>query len=533
MKKIFIILISLSVFLALTACGKNIENVLPTGGIGTEMETTTPSGSNTETTIPVHIHEYADKTIAATCTEDGYTSHICACGDSFTDSKTAATGHSFGEWYTTKEPTTSENGSAERQCTNCDEKETKVLGKLIDNHQHNYTSVITTPPTCTAAGTTTFSCSCGDTYTEPISKLSHNYSDIITNPTCTDGGYTTHTCSVCGDSFRDSNTNALGHSWTNATCTTPKSCSLCSLTDGSATGHNWNTATCTTPKTCSKCEKTEGTALGHSWNAATCTMPKSCSKCGKAEGSATGHNWSDATCTTPKTCIRCNATEGNATGHSWDAASCTTPKTCSKCRITEGSPTPHSWCEATCTTPKMCSQCGRKEGSATGHNWTDATCTTPKTCSKCATTEGDAIGHKYSGGKCTVCNKIQPYYRTEKLLDDYMGVKIYYTGIDQYSNLFYIHLRIENTTDEFVTIQIRDEKVNGHSNIVACSEDVAPNQTKTTSILVVAFSGSPSLHDFGEDVVKYIEFNFHVIFSERTEDKYYTSPNRIVLYPYQ
>lgn len=54
--------------------------------------------------------------------------------------------------------------------------------------------------------------------------------------------------------------------------------------------HNWKAATCTTPKTCTKCGKTEGSALGHSWKEATCTKAKTCTRCGATEGSAKGHN---------------------------------------------------------------------------------------------------------------------------------------------------------------------------------------------------------------------------------------------------
>ncbi len=46
----------------------------------------------------------------------------------------------------------------------------------------------------------------------------HNYTAAVTAPTCTAKGYTTHTCS-CGDSYIDSYTNALGHSYTNGVCT--------------------------------------------------------------------------------------------------------------------------------------------------------------------------------------------------------------------------------------------------------------------------------------------------------------------------
>jgi hypothetical protein len=61
--------------------------------------------------------------------------------------------------------------------------------------------------------------------------------------------------------------------------------------------HNWKDATCVTPKTCTKCGATEGTALGHNFNAATCTDPKTCSVCGITEGTALGHNYVDGFCT--------------------------------------------------------------------------------------------------------------------------------------------------------------------------------------------------------------------------------------------
>lgn len=49
----------------------------------------------------------------------------------------------------------------------------------------------------------------------------------------------------------------------------------------------------------------------HSYVAATCTTPKTCSTCGDTIGSAKGHNWVDATYTAPKTCSICKITEGN------------------------------------------------------------------------------------------------------------------------------------------------------------------------------------------------------------------------------
>ena len=40
----------------------------------------------------------------------------------------------------------------------------------------------------------------------------HSYTADVTAPTCEEKGYTTHTCN-CGDSYRDSETAAIGHQW--------------------------------------------------------------------------------------------------------------------------------------------------------------------------------------------------------------------------------------------------------------------------------------------------------------------------------
>jgi len=112
----------------------------------------------------------------------------------------------------------------------------------------------------------------------------------------------------------------------------------------------------------------------HTYQDATCTAPKTCTKCGATSGSAAGHSYKDATCTAPKTCPKCGATSGSAAGHSYKDATCTAPKTCSKCGATSGSAAGHSYKDATCTAPKTCSKCGATEGSALGHNYVDGVC---------------------------------------------------------------------------------------------------------------------------------------------------------------
>ena len=65
-----------------------------------------------------------------------------------------------------------------------------------------------------------------------------------------------------------------------------------------ACNHIWNDANCETPKTCTVCSATEGKSLGHSWKEATCESPKTCTVCSATEGSAlTDHLYKDGKCT--------------------------------------------------------------------------------------------------------------------------------------------------------------------------------------------------------------------------------------------
>ena len=82
------------------------------------------------------------------------------------------------------------------------------------------------------------------------------------------------------------------------------------LLTGCGCKHEWLAATCETPKTCTLCQLTEGEALGHSWTGATCETAKTCSVCQKVDGEPTGHKWEDATTEAPKTCSVCQKTEG-------------------------------------------------------------------------------------------------------------------------------------------------------------------------------------------------------------------------------
>lgn len=71
-------------------------------------------------------------------------------------------------------------------------------------HEHQYSANLTTNPTCTEEGVMTYTCSCGDSYTEPYPKLEHQYEKEITREaTCAEEGETTYTCTLCGDAYTE------------------------------------------------------------------------------------------------------------------------------------------------------------------------------------------------------------------------------------------------------------------------------------------------------------------------------------------
>lgn len=168
--------------------------------------------------------------------------------------------------------------------------------------------------------------------------------------------------------------------------------------------HEWKEATCTDPRTCSLCQKTEGNPLGHVWQDATCLKPKTCSVCSATEGKALGHNWQDATCDTPKTCLRCEKTEGKSLDHSWAAATPTAPKTCERCKLTEGSPLqPCDACEN--SGKSECSDCNEGIAKCTQCKGTKtlfcSNCAGEKTIT-CTSCKGSGRGVEQSK-KCSGC----------------------------------------------------------------------------------------------------------------------------------
>ena len=146
-----------------------------------------------------HVHSYTEQiTKEPSCTEAGVKTFTCECGDTYTE-EIPATGHSYTENVVA--PTYEAEGYTEHTCTVCgDSYRDNFVPKL--EHTHSYTEQITKEPGCVEPGVKTFTCECGDTYTEEIPAIGHNYTEQITQePTCTVPGVKTFTCANCGDTY--------------------------------------------------------------------------------------------------------------------------------------------------------------------------------------------------------------------------------------------------------------------------------------------------------------------------------------------
>ena len=334
---------------------------------------------------------------------------------------------------------------------------------------HDYTSEITTTPTCNTKGVMTFTCiMCGHSYTETIPSIDHSYNaKVTTAATCTKAGVMTYSCSACGDKYTEV-IPAAGHSFDNGKCT------VCGIADPNC-DHSYTSKITTAPTctaegvetfTCSKCGNSYNVILGakgHSYTskvttAATCTKDgvktNTCSACGDKYTEvipATGHKYSNGKCTV------CGNADPNCS-HSYSskvtiAATCLTDGvktyTCSKCGdvYTEAiAATGHSYvdevvapsCENNGYTRHRCVNCGEyglntDPVNPLGHDETAVvtppTCTeegyTTYTCNRCGQVRTwyvtQPTGHSYVAGKCTNCGDVDANYKLNYYLVGYIN----------------------------------------------------------------------------------------------------------------
>ena len=84
---------------------------------------------------------------------------------------------------------------------------------------HSYTASQELAPACTTGGVMRYTCSlCGDSYTQAIPALGHDWNQTVLAPTCTEEGCTVSECRRCHEIKVADETPALGHSYENGVC---------------------------------------------------------------------------------------------------------------------------------------------------------------------------------------------------------------------------------------------------------------------------------------------------------------------------
>ncbi len=225
-----------------------------------------------------HTHEFGEWTItkSATCTENGLEERYCNCGE-HESRQIPASGHSFDEWSIDISATCTNEGVEKRYC-GCGASESRPLSAT----GHNFgTWKVDVAATCTNEGVEKRYCDCGESESRPISATGHNFGawKVDVTATCTKEGIEVRICN-CGEKESRA-TDKTSHKYGNWTVVKKATCTI----DGT------EEQTCT----CGK-KQTRTIKAGHTWEDATCTSPKKCTVCGETTGEALGHTTDDGTC---------------------------------------------------------------------------------------------------------------------------------------------------------------------------------------------------------------------------------------------
>lgn len=212
---------------------------------------------------------------------------------------------SFVGWYTDEDYTK----RVEKLTINNTTDNMILYAKWSDSHTHSWDSgVVTKQPTCTEAGTKTYTCtSCGKTKTTEIAATGHQHTEIRNKKeaTCKAEGYTGDTyCTDCETKVSSGQAiPKIDHTWDNGKVTTEATCehtgvrtytcSVCGETkeeETPKTDHTYDDGTVTKKPTC----------IETGIKTYTCTV---CQKTKTEEIPATGHQHTEIRNKKEATCI--------------------------------------------------------------------------------------------------------------------------------------------------------------------------------------------------------------------------------------
>ena len=283
-----------------------------------------------------HEHSYTTSVTAPSCTEQGYTTYFCECGDSYTDNFINAFGHEFTNYVSDNNATCTENGTETATCNHTDCQKTNTRTQEHSAFGHEFTNYeYNNDADCEKDGTETAICNnnCGesDTRTKTGTAFTHSYGDWVS----IGNGQHKKTCSN-----DNSHTVIESCSGGTATCTEKAVCKDCNVAYGSVK-HTYNqkiaenkylktSATCDSKAiyfySCSCGDKGTttfeyGSALGHSYGDWVSIGNGQHKKvCANNSSHVITENCSGgtATCTEKAVCAHCKTVYGDFLEHSYD-----------------------------------------------------------------------------------------------------------------------------------------------------------------------------------------------------------------------
>ena len=374
-------------------------------------ETCSRCDHTTYVEIPATGHNHVPAVTEPTCTEKGYTTYTCHCGDTYVADEADALGHDIVN-HEAKAPTCTEVGwNTYETCSRCD----YTTYEEIPLAKHTYGDWVEIKlATCTEDGLELRYCICGATETKVIKSTGHSHGAMVTYPTCIEEGYITYTCH-CGDTYVADIVTALGHDTIDheaqaPTCTeigwdAYETCTRCDYTTYAeipATGHTYS-SDCDI--VCNVCEHERVPSVSHTYDNSCDTTCNDCSAvrtiehtylsdcdivcnvCEHERVPSVSHTY-DNTCDT--TCNDCGAVR--TIDHTYDNTCDTICNICEDVRTIE-----HTY-SSDCDT--ICNVCKYERTALVDHTAYDNTCDT--TCNECGAIR--EIEHTYSSDCDIICN---------------------------------------------------------------------------------------------------------------------------------